>query len=181
MKAFRVVTAIEAVTTTLAVVFLAAIMLIVVADVSMRYIFNRPFGWSYDLIGTYLMVGLFYLVVSSAYRVRAHINVDILHIVLPRAGQRVADLVTHVVGCAVFALIAWAGSAATVAAFADGDRLAGAYAWPTWPALGLVPLGAGLLALRLALHAVAELAGLITGRDFIPAVENLHADGGAAR
>lgn len=181
MSVFRVVTAIEAVLTTLAVVFLAAIMLIVVADVSMRYVFNRPFGWSYDLIGTYLMVGLFYLVVSSAYRVRAHINVDILHIVLPRTGQRVADLVTHLVGCAVFALIAWAGFAGTVTAFIDGDRLAGAYGWPTWPALGLVPLGAGLLALRLGLHAAAELAGLIAGRDFIPPVEDMHADTEAAR
>lgn len=181
MSAFRVVAAIEAVTTTIAVVFLAAIMLIVTADVSMRYVFNRPFGWSYDLIGSYLMVGLFYLVVSSAYRVRAHINVDILHVALSPAGRRVADLVTHLVGLAVFGLIAWTGFDAALAAYVDGDRLSGAYAWPTWPALALVPLGGGLLAVRLALHAVAECIGIATGRDLIPPVADQHGSEEAAR
>lgn len=37
-----------------------AVMMIVVGDVFMRYTFNRPFSWAYDLIALYLMAGLFY-------------------------------------------------------------------------------------------------------------------------
>lgn len=175
--AFRAIAAVEAVTGFVAVVCLFAIMAIVVADVTMRYAFNRPFGWSYDLIGTYLMVALFYLVVSGAYGVGAHINVDILHGAMPRRSRRYADLVTHLVGLVVFLLIATAGWQAAVTAFVDGDRLSGAYAWPTWPALALVPFGSGLLALRLALHAVAEVAGIVTGQEYIPVPERAHAMG----
>lgn len=175
--AFRAIAAIEAMAGLVAVICLFSIMAIVAADVTMRYAFNRPFGWSYDLIGTYLMVALFYLVVSGAYGVGAHINVDILHGAMPRRARRFADLVTHLVGLGVFLLIAVAGWEATVTAYVDGDRLSGAYAWPTWPALGLVPFGAGLLALRLALHAVAEIAGIVTSKDYIPVADRAHAAG----
>jgi TRAP-type C4-dicarboxylate transport system permease small subunit len=45
---------IERVVTSIAVICLLAIMLIVVADVFMRYVVNRPFSFTYDLVGLYL-------------------------------------------------------------------------------------------------------------------------------
>ena len=40
---------------------LAAIMLIVAADVLLRYLFNAPLSWAFDLISLYLMAGVFFL------------------------------------------------------------------------------------------------------------------------
>ena len=53
--------------------------------------------------------------------------------------------------------------------FAQGDVLAGAIPWPTWPALALVPFGCGLLALRLA-HRFRRTPRhpSLTGRDLVP-------------
>ena len=51
-------TGIERAVTSVAVICLFAIMLIVVADVFMRYAVNRPFSFTYDLVGLYLMAGL---------------------------------------------------------------------------------------------------------------------------
>ena len=69
---------IERAVTSVAVICLFAIMLIVVADVFMRYAVNRPFSFTYDLVGLYLMAGLFYLALSDTFAIHAHVSVDIL-------------------------------------------------------------------------------------------------------
>jgi TRAP-type C4-dicarboxylate transport system permease small subunit len=149
-------------------VFMFAIMIVVFGDVVMRYVFNSPFSWAYDLIALYLMAGVFFLVLSEAYTSNAHVSVDILQQRLPPAGIRMSELVTCVVGVAVFALITWLGWQRAVESYYAADVMAGAIPWPMWPSLGLVPLGAGLLTLRLALHFAGHLLSLVTGRDFIP-------------
>ena len=58
---------IEKIASTIAAVFMFAIMIIVFGDVIMRYAFNKPFSWAYDLISLYLMAGVFFLVLSEAY------------------------------------------------------------------------------------------------------------------
>ena len=58
----RAVGRIEKLASTIAAVFMFAIMMIVFSDVIMRYAFNRPFSWAYDLISLYLMAGVFFLV-----------------------------------------------------------------------------------------------------------------------
>ena len=75
--ALRLVSSVERVAGVVAAVALAAIMFIATGDVAMRYVFNKPFAWAYDLISLYLMVALFYLVVSGTYAHHAHVAVDI--------------------------------------------------------------------------------------------------------
>ena len=93
-----------------------AIMMIVFSDVIMRYAFNRPFSWAYDLISLYLMAGVFFLVLSEAYTSRAHVSVDILQQKFPPAMIRLSEIVTCVVGIIVFSLIAYLGFVRAVTA-----------------------------------------------------------------
>lgn len=151
----------------IAAVFMFLIMIIVFSDVVMRYVFNSPFSWAYDLIALYLMAGVFFLILSEAYASNAHVNVDILQQKLPPAGIRLAEVVTCVVGIIVFALITWFGWQRAVESYRAADVMAGAIPWPMWPSIGLVPLGAGLLTIRLALHLAGHLLSLFTGRDII--------------
>ena len=60
----RSISVVESLWAALASVCLFAIMVIVFLDVGLRYIFNSPLGWSYDVISLYLMVALFFLTVS---------------------------------------------------------------------------------------------------------------------
>jgi TRAP-type C4-dicarboxylate transport system permease small subunit len=171
---------IERVVTSVAVVCLAAIMLIVVTDVFMRYAVNRPFSFTYDLVGLYLMAGLFYLSLSNTFAIHAHVSVDILvHRFSPPA-RRVCEIVTCLCGVTVFSLITWLGFNRTVENFVNGDVLAGAIPWPSWASAGLVPLGCGLLTLRLLLHLIAHGASLASGRDLI-ALPPLSGTGTAAQ
>ena len=50
---YKTLGAIEKIASTIAAVFMFAIMMIVFSDVIMRYAFNRPFSWAYDLISIY--------------------------------------------------------------------------------------------------------------------------------
>lgn len=55
---------------------LVVIMLVVVADVTMRYVVRSPLGWSYDLIGTYLMVCVFFFALSDTLHHHGHIAMN---------------------------------------------------------------------------------------------------------
>ncbi len=170
----RLIAAVERVATAIAAFVMFAIMLIVSADVFMRYVFNSPFGWAYDLISLYLMAAVFFLVLSQAYRQGAHVSVDILQQKLPATPYRLTEIVTTGASVLVFALIAWVGWQRAVDSFEQGDVLAGAIPWPTWPAFALVPFGTGLLALRLALDFVGHLGSLATGRELVPVRRHGH-------
>jgi TRAP-type C4-dicarboxylate transport system permease small subunit len=166
--ALRALTAIERVTSTIAACLMFAIMIIVFADVVMRYVFNRPFSWAYDLISLYIMAGVFFLSLSGTHAVNGHISVDIL---LPRFAasiQRLCIIISNMVGLAIFVPITWLGYQRALDNFSSGDVLAGAIPWPTWASAGLVPVGAGILALRLAVHLVANTTSLLTGQDLLP-------------
>ncbi len=172
----RALGAVEKAVSTIAAIFMFAIMIIVFSDVVMRYAFNRPFSWAYDLISLYLMAGIFFLILSEAYASHAHVSVDILQQKFPPVMIRLSEIVTCLVGIAVFSLIAYLGFLRAIESFRSSDVMAGAIAWPMWPSIGLVPFGAGLITLRLALHCIAHIISLATGRAVI-ALPASHATG----
>jgi TRAP-type C4-dicarboxylate transport system permease small subunit len=167
-RTLRVVGALEKIASSIAAAFMFAIMMIVFSDVIMRYAFNKPFSWAYDLISLYLMAGVFFLVLSEAYTDRAHVSVDILQQKFSPPMIRLSEIVTCVVGIVVFSLIAYLGFLRAVDSFQSSDVMAGAIPWPMWPSIGLVPFGAGLITVRLALHFIAHVISLATGRAVIP-------------
>ncbi len=166
-RIFMALGTIEKIASTVAAVFMFAIMIIVFGDVIMRYAFNQPFSWAYDLISIYLMAGVFFLVLSEAFASRAHVSVDILQQKFTPSMIRLSEIVTCIVGITVFSLIAYLGFLRTVDSFQSADVMAGAIPWPMWPSIGLVPFGAGLITIRLALHLIGHVLSLATGRAVI--------------
>jgi TRAP-type C4-dicarboxylate transport system permease small subunit len=164
----RAVSGIERLGTFIAAGVMFAIMIIVSADVLMRYGFNRPFGWAYDLIGMYLMVALFYLVLSRAFAAHAHVNVDILLYTVPARGRRALELIICAASAVLFLAVTIAGAERTWTSYVNAEEIAGSIAWPAWLAVVFVPIGAGLLTLRLVLQAVSHAASLASGRDIVP-------------
>jgi len=158
----------EALLATIASVVLAAVMTIVATDVVMRYGFNRPFGWSYDLVSLYFTLVLFYFCLSRAFSAHAHVAVDILHYYVSARTRRVFALMTCVIAAPLFAAIAAVTFQRAVDAFARHDIIEGAIEWPTWAYLALAPLGTALLTLRLLADAAAHAVALGGGPELIP-------------
>lgn len=167
-RAGRILAAIERVMTVIAVTCMFVIMLLVVADVFMRYALNRPFSFTYDLIGLYLVAGVFFLTLSDALREHVHVGVDVLVPRFSPAGRRLSEIVTALTGLFVFVLLCWVGFDRALDNFQQNDVLAGAIPWPTWISAALVPFGCGVLVLRLLLQLCGHVASLFTGRDLYP-------------
>ena len=170
------VAAVENLASLIAACVLCGVMLIVAADVAMRYIFNRPFGWTYDLISLYLMGALFYFALSPTFAQGAHISVDVIAHRLPTYLRRALQIVIALVSAALFATIAWLAAARTLDDFQSGAATSGEILWPTWLANVLVPLGCALLTLRLIVHAFGHALSLATGRNLVPLAPTPGAD-----
>jgi TRAP-type C4-dicarboxylate transport system permease small subunit len=149
-------TRIEAALSLSAAVILFAVMLIVAADVGMRYAFNQPFSWSYDLISLYLVLALFYFCLSRAFATHAHVGVDILHYYVSQKTRRLFELI---------AVVCWHRAQM---AFTGHDVMAGAIEWPSWAFIILAPIGTGLLTMRLLLNGIAHAMALFGGPELIP-------------
>ena len=84
------------------------------------------------------------------------------------AGRRLSEIITALAGLFVFVLICKVGLERAVENYEQHDVLAGAIPWPTWISAALVPLGCGVLVLRLLLQLIGNVLSLVSGRDLYP-------------
>jgi len=144
---------------------LAVIMVVVVVDVTMRYVLQSPLGWSYDLIGTYLMVCVFFFALSDTLHQHGHISIDIFAHSLPRRFTHISLAVGYALSAALLAMIAWQAWYRTAGAFTANNLISATVPWPTWPSYFMLCVGAALITLRCAMRSVAHAASFVTGRE----------------
>jgi|APFEC2959095136_1045048.scaffolds.fasta_scaffold01767_2 TRAP-type C4-dicarboxylate transport system permease small subunit len=82
------------------------VMVYTVADVMMRYVFNRPFSGSVEVTEFSMSLIIFLALPYTAW-VGAHISVDLFEKQLDRPWLRFLPAALSFVGAALFALIAW--------------------------------------------------------------------------
>jgi TRAP-type C4-dicarboxylate transport system permease small subunit len=144
----------------IACMLLMALMLVVVADVGMRYLFNAPLAWSYEIIEYFLMPGLFFLAVSHTLRANAHVSVDIIHNYLSTPKRYVLEALSHALSTPVFAMATWFSALQTIAQFNSGTHLANGLELTSWTTSFLLPLGFGFLTLRALLKTIGYVASI---------------------
>jgi TRAP-type C4-dicarboxylate transport system permease small subunit len=143
------------------------IMMIVVADVLLRYVFHTPLAWSYTLIGSYLMVALFFLMLSNTLHVNHHIAIDIFQGVFPLRVRELALGVGYLASAVVMGLIAWHSWLRWTAALQADERLAAAIPWPTWITYAILTVGVVLFVLRTVHRACLHIAAAVIGRPLV--------------
>ncbi len=78
----------------IAAALVVVLMLLMVYEVVMRYVFSAPTIWSYDLstmtLGTIFVVSIAYTLLTDS-----HVRVDLLHPYLGRHAKTVVDLIGH--------------------------------------------------------------------------------------
>jgi len=135
---------------------LVSMLLLISANVLMRYVFNSPIPWA-DQMATY---GLVYVTFIGAPRVlarRGHVAVDILHASLPARQQRLLRVAIDVVGmvyCLLFLLLASKELSGLVV---RGAEFSDAVTVPQWIVYAVIPVGAGLLCLQFLANFLADL------------------------
>ncbi len=146
---------------------LFALMCVVVADVSLRYFFNAPLQWSYEVVSSYLMPGLFFLAVSHTLRAHSHVAVDILHNYVGPRTRYTFEAIASLLAGPVFAVCAWMAAGVTIEDFRTAATSSSGLAVPTWTVSIFLPVGFGLLSVRLFLNAIGYLLSLSTGREVL--------------
>jgi len=140
---------------------LLVIMLIVVSDVGLRYAFNSPLSWSYDLISLYLMLAAFFPALAPTHRNDGHIAVDLFQRHIPARALRIGLALGHSAALVLFALMTWLFAGKAFAAAAAGEAMYGVFPWPTWPRYAIVCLGLALLTLRQAIVVWSNVRGAL--------------------
>ncbi|WP_306155123.1 TRAP transporter small permease [Roseovarius sp. MMSF_3281] len=146
---------------------MAAIMLIVVLDVCLRYLLSSPLTWSYSLIGLYLVGAVFFLALSDTMHHHGHIALDVFVPFLPRLVRHLSQAAGYGISTLFIGVMTWLGYVQSRDAFISDARVAEAVAWPTWIAYALLTVGMGAMCLRCGYRALFHLVSVFAGRDMV--------------
>lgn len=157
----------EAVLVAVSGVAMAAIMLIVVLDVIMRYAFDAPFTWSYDLIGLYLVGAVFFFALSDTMQNHGHIALDVFAPYIPRRLHHAALCLGFAASAALVAAIAWLECEQAFKALVRDDRIASVPPLQTWIAHAVLSVGMTVLALRCVYRALFHALSIFFADDLV--------------
>jgi len=133
-------------------------------DVILRYIFNAPLPEMFQLT-EFMMVAVVYLAIAYVQQLKDHIKIEIVTQWLPQKVQEALDLFGYLVGLVIFTIITWQTSRLAWEAWDTQDYTMGIVHFPLWPAKSILPIGIGLLCLRLLLDILTGLLKL--GHSFV--------------
>ncbi|MCW5770541.1 MAG: TRAP transporter small permease [Rhodospirillaceae bacterium] len=145
----RALSRVEALLMPIAAASLIGIMVIMVLDATLRYAFNNPLSWAFEVITMYLMVAAFFFALSHTLRRNEHIFVEFFCFRLRPRARHLVTVLVYLPTIALFSGAFWRSAIVTWDAYAGKEVTAGVVQWPTWTAKIIVPIGLGLLVLRM--------------------------------
>jgi len=128
-------------------------------DVVLRYLFRSPIPQVYDL-SEFMIVGAAYLAIAYVQAIKGHIKIEAATARLPEKWKIVLDIFGYGLGTGLFIVITWQSARLAWEAWVTQDHTMGVINLPLWPAKSIVPIGAGLLCLRLISDIVLEIGRL---------------------
>jgi len=164
----RAIDAIDDVLMVIGCLMLFALMFVVVGDVVLRYLFNAPLQWSYEVISSYLMPGLFFFAASHTLKAHAHVAVDIVHNYVSRQARYVLEALVSILAAPVFLFCAFVSARNTIDDLQTAATSTSGLALPSWTVSVMLPIGFGMLTLRLILNAIGYVATIASGREVQP-------------
>lgn len=150
---FKLLVKVEDWITILAAVAIAAMMVITTTDVIARRAFDIHVKGSYEFV-MLLFVYVIFFGLAYCQRQDSHITVGILYDRLTKKARRSIEGVVLVISFVLFALITWHSALSAWFNLQAGDTILGAMPVLTWPSRIGVPVGTGLLSLRLLVQIV---------------------------
>ena len=120
------------------------------ADALGRYLFNSPIPGTGEIIEDYFMIALIFLPLSYSFMQEGHVHVTMIERYFPGGVKRVVGKMNLLLSFALFALIVLAGWERFVEAWRIDEISTSSVGYPMWPCSLMVPVGCGLLCLRIA-------------------------------
>lgn len=141
---------------------LFALMLLTVADVTGRYVFNKPISGTIE-ISQQMMAFIILLGLAFALVKGVHVRVGLVLDKLPRRLQIPAEVVADITGLFLCGLVTCGSWTQFLDSWIVGEWMPAAVKIPWWPAKLVMPIGFCFIALEFFIRLLSrliELAGL---------------------
>ena len=140
-----------------------AYMAIIVYEVVMRYLFNRPTNWAHEL-STFLFGAQFMLGGAFCLWRGSMVNVEILHVRIPFRLRAAIDAVLMILPVAICLLLFWLGGQMFLSSLAMLERTNTVWGPPLYPLRGVIPLAAALMLAQVLAQLLRRIYAIFTGR-----------------
>ncbi|MBL6951133.1 MAG: TRAP transporter small permease [Alphaproteobacteria bacterium] len=147
---------VEDILTYCSVALILGVMFWVVAEVIGRYVFNSPLPG--HLEGAELLLPMMVFFGVSYVQARdGHVGMTFVVDALPKKVRRVTDILSLIVSALTCAALAYFSSKTAWLAWIYDDVTMTPPYWPVWPSAAVIPLGYGMLAVRMELQILQKL------------------------
>ena len=126
-----------------------ASVLITCQMIFVRFVLNASTIWQTEAV-VYMMIGATVIGLPYVQKLRGHVNVDLLPLLLPRPLRNLLAIVVLVASLGVAALMTWYGWELFHVAWARNWKSDTVWGVPLWIPYSVVPLGFALYILQLA-------------------------------
>ena len=133
---------------------LMMMMLLIAADATVRYLFRETLPDVYHFTELYLMPMVVFFALSNTQRLKGHVAVSLMEHIIPKRLRELILCGVYVMAAACFAIITWRASLPAISDLINWRVTAGVVPWPVGLSRVIVPIGAGILTLRLLADAV---------------------------
>lgn len=133
----------------IACITLLVLALLTTSDALARYFFNSPIPGTGEIIEDYFMIALIFLPLSYSFMQEGHVHVSMIERFFPKKVKYFIGKVNLLLSFVLFALITIAGWKGFAEAFRISEISTSSVGYPMWPCYLMVPVGCGLLCLRI--------------------------------
>lgn len=147
----KALSAVEDVAALVAALALTAVVTIITFDAFLRYFLNQPIAFQYTLTEEYLLVMIVSLSLSWGFRTGGYIRIKGVATKLPERAAYYLLRAGLLASTIYVATLAWKSGQFFLKLLATGEAGLGAIQLPVWVSWVWVPLGLGILSLRLVL------------------------------
>lgn len=135
---------------------------IVAIDVTLRFVFNQPLIWSWDINSQLLCV---LVILSGGWTLlkEGHVRVDVLWARLSPRKKAIVDLITFLLFFFSIGVLLWQAASAALVSVQTGERYSSYFAPPIYPLKIIIVLGVFLLLLQGIVKFIRDLLLLTKG------------------
>lgn len=141
-----------------------AMIFIIGYGVVMRYVFNSPVLWAYEL-SLYLFIAQLLLCAGYGLSHGLHVRMDILYDRFSKRKRAILDSITSVFFFFIVILLLWQGAKYAINAYLTQELAPTAWRPVIWPVKAIYPLGCFLLMLQGVAKLIRDLHYAIKGEE----------------
>ncbi len=151
---FRTLKLLEKASLGLAVLAMLAMMISITADAFGRFFFNAPIEGAFEFTELYLMIIVTFMALPDTYTSGTQIKLDIATKYLEKIPGRALERLALACAAAIMGVMFWYSLQTAIEKFAETETSFGAVQFRLDWSYVWVPIGTGLVGLRMALRAL---------------------------